>query len=384
MITLADRLEIDDATVRETRDGYLVADAKTARTGIQVYAARDLGLTDRAPSAPVRVYRPPAAVFADKAMASMAYRPMTNDHPGEDVTAKNWKRLSVGAAGGDVVRDGGFVRVPLVMMDADAISDFRAGKRELSWGYTCEVTMKDGVVPDGELDAGQAYDAEMSDISCNHIALCTKARGGDMLTFGAADHQPAPGAPAVNTKTIIVDGLNVVVTDDAERAIQKLQGIIDGLKADVTKAQEAAGAQAALVATRDGEIVTLKQAVADAAVTPEKMAEMVQARTALEAAAKPLLGDSYDFKGKSDADVRRAAVVAKIGDAAVSMDDAAVAGAFVAVAAGAVSDGSARRDPIADSLSGGLSAKDSAKRAEDARLKMIKELKDGAKVQEAA
>lgn len=368
MISLFDRLEIQDASVRKTRDGYLVANALTARTGVQEYRARDIGLTDRDPGAVVRVYRPPSSVFDENALASMAYRPMTNDHPGEDVTADNWKRLSVGHAGGEVIRDGGYVRVPLVMMDSAAIKDFESGKRELSWGYSCEITMKDGIVPDGEIDAGKAYDAIQTDIRANHIALCDKARGGDKLTFGDQHHKP--GAPAVNTKTIIIDGFNVVVTEDAERVINKLQGQIVALTADVQSAQKAAGDQAALVATRDGEIVALKSELADAR-DPAKLADAAAARARLEAAAKTVLGDAFDFRGKSDADIRRAAVVAKYADAAKDMNDGEIAGAFTILAS---NTGATVRDPIADSLAGSGgpgNVSDSAKAAEDARKAMI-------------
>src|SRR5690606_31354603 len=103
--------------LRRTQDGYLVADAKVARTGIQIYTGREVdpenkhGLRDKAT---VRVYRPEEEVFAQDAMHSFAYRPVTDDHPTEMVTADNWKALAVGQTGGEVARDGEFVRVPLV------------------------------------------------------------------------------------------------------------------------------------------------------------------------------------------------------------------------------------------------------------------------------
>lgn len=131
--------------VRRTADGYLVADARVARTGIQEYLGSEVGK----PEMPiVRVYRPPESVFAEDAMRSYAYRPMTNGHHGE-VTAENWKQLAIGQTGSEVLRDGDFVRVPLVLMDADAIRDYEAGKRELSMGLEAEVIFEDGVTPTG-------------------------------------------------------------------------------------------------------------------------------------------------------------------------------------------------------------------------------------------
>lgn len=65
----------DRVTIAGTRrrdDGYLVADARVARTGIQVYAGWEVGKPEKDT---VRVYRPEGEVFARDAMASFAHRP---------------------------------------------------------------------------------------------------------------------------------------------------------------------------------------------------------------------------------------------------------------------------------------------------------------------
>src|SRR4051812_38952547 len=89
--------------VRETGDGYLVAEARIARTGIQVYRGFECG-KDTLDT--VKVYRPETEVFSAPTLTSCAYRPMTNDHPSERVTSKNWKKFSVGITGPEVARDG--------------------------------------------------------------------------------------------------------------------------------------------------------------------------------------------------------------------------------------------------------------------------------------
>ena len=125
--------------VHRTADGFMVADARVSRSGIQEYLGIEvdpdntLGLRDKQI---VRVYRPEDEVFGKKAMQTYAHRPVTNDHPSTPVTAENWKRLSIGSTGGEVARDGDWVRVPLVLMDAEAIAQVEGGKRELSMGYT--------------------------------------------------------------------------------------------------------------------------------------------------------------------------------------------------------------------------------------------------------
>ena len=98
-----------------TQDGFLVAEPRVARTGIQIYKGFEVG----APHMDnVRVYRPESEVFDKRAMSSLAHRTITLDHPDTTVDASNWKKLAVGHSTDPVARDGDFIRVPLVLMDA--------------------------------------------------------------------------------------------------------------------------------------------------------------------------------------------------------------------------------------------------------------------------
>src|SRR5690606_18814074 len=127
--------------------------ARVARTGIQLYTGAEIdpgnehGLRDRAA---VRVYRPADEVFSREAITSYAHRPITNDHPSGAVDATNWRQLAVGMTGGEVVRDGEFVRVPLVLMDAAAIDAVKNGKNQLSMGYSVQLSFDSGTTPEGE------------------------------------------------------------------------------------------------------------------------------------------------------------------------------------------------------------------------------------------
>lgn len=73
------------AGTRRTGDGYLVADARIARTGIQSYSGVEIG---RPEMHAVRIYRPGAEVFSDDTLKSAAHRPVTNEHPPEMVTSE--------------------------------------------------------------------------------------------------------------------------------------------------------------------------------------------------------------------------------------------------------------------------------------------------------
>lgn len=172
-----DHYEFDAASIkRRTRNGYLVAAPRVARTGIQLYLGSEVGKNDMKV---VRVYRPEAEVFSKDALSSLAHSPITNDHPPVPVTSDNWKTYSVGQSDGEVARDGQFVRVPMLVMDGRAIRDVEGGKAELSVGYSCDLKWEQGISPDGE-----TYDAIQTNIRANHIAIVDAARGGPKLRIG--------------------------------------------------------------------------------------------------------------------------------------------------------------------------------------------------------
>jgi hypothetical protein len=149
-------------------------------------------------------------------------------------------------------------------------------------------------------------------------------------------------------KSIIVDGLNVLVQDEqsasiVERTIEKLSAKVADLKDSREKAKtksEELGVQLAdaqkAVSAKDGEIAVLKKQLEDAKISPAKLDEMVKARQSVIDAATPLLVKGTEVADKSVEDIRRMAVTASLGeDAAKNMNDAAVEGAFAALTSGA-------------------------------------------------
>lgn len=118
-------------------------------------------------------------------------------------------------------------------------------------------------------------------------------------------------------RKIVVDGLQVETTDAGATAIEKLTKTIDAKDAalvDATDKHKAAlDAKDAVMAAKDAEIAKLKaDKLSDADIDAR-----VTARADLLGRAKAVAKD-IDTKGMSDADIRRAAVVAALGDAAVA------------------------------------------------------------------
>ncbi len=299
----------DVAGVRLTADGYLVADARIARTGVQVYSGAEVGKPELAS---VRIFRPDDEVFSADAMASLAHRPVTNDHPPESVKAANWKRFAVGMTGDTVTKDGGFIRVPLTLMDQAAIDALKGGKRELSVGYVCALDWTAGATPDG-----QAYDAIQRGIRANHLALVDKARAGHDCRIGDRGSLPAKQGKATMTdRKITVDGFTFDASEQAAQAITKLETkVADASKAlnDANEAHaKALAAKDADIAKKDAEIDALKKA----AISDAEIDKRVAARADLVSTAKAIASD-VKTDGLSDAAIRKATVIAKLGDAAI-------------------------------------------------------------------
>jgi hypothetical protein len=317
-----DRAKIQ-GNARITRDGYFVADALVAQAdNVQAYTAAEIGQPAKADGSPYLIGRMADEVFADAAMASAAHRPITIGHPTEDVTAANWKRFAVGDIGDEISQQGKFLRVPVKMMDAAAIQAARTTHQEFSLGYSADLDMTPTRIGD------QQVDGVMRGIKINHLALVPAARGGPQLRI--IDERPDHLQETVPMKIKIgdaeVDATNGEAVSIAVRALDAKLTASDTALGTVTA--QLADAKTALE-TKDGEIAALKTQVADAAVTPAKLADMVAARAKIIDAAKALGVEG--IADQSDAEIKKLAVSKKMGDKFdTSMSDAAIDGAFAA------------------------------------------------------
>ncbi len=353
------------AGTRRREDGYLVADARIARTGIQSYLGGEVGRPDMAR---VRVYRPGAEVFSRETLKSAAHRPVTNDHPADLVTAENWKEHAVGQTGDEVRGEGIFLRVPLMVSDISAIRDIEAGKRELSAGYTCELDFTPGKTASGE-----AYDAIQKNIRLNHVAIVARGRAGAAVRigdgastgWGAAPRENASNADqpnetgAMTSKTVTIDGQAIAVSDAAAAAIDRLSlrlAAADDRIAELAADHIATLAERdAALAAKDAEIEALR-AGRPAADRDADINARAEARANLLAAARVLARD-LSTDGLSDAEIRRAVVAARLGEAAIAGRSAAYIDARFDIL---TEDAGRANDPFARVVAGGVHTNDSA------------------------
>lgn len=335
VIALSDGAKITD-------EGYLVVNARTARTGIQQYLGAEMGRPDLPV---VNVYRDESEVFSKRSLESFSRIPITVGHPQDPVTADNWKDVAAGTTGDEVLRDGEYLKIGLKIKDRAAIDAVRSGARELSVGYSTDIVWGDGVAPDGT-----PYQARQTGIVANHIAIVSKGRAGAKCRVGDSwpvddeDKRALGDLQAHHRKghdmtlqKLTVDGISVEMTDTAVQVVSKALAQRD---AALVAVDESKGALAALQAqhakdlsTKDGEIAALRAQIPDAA----KLDELATQRADLIADARKVLGDSFDAKGLDAAGIRRAVVAHELGDAAKDLDDSAIVGAYRVIAAKAPS-----------------------------------------------
>lgn len=371
----ADKLSFDHP--RKTADGYLVVRARAARAGIYDYLGKEIdpeGNTFTADQV-VKVYRSEAEVFAQDSVASFLMKPVTNDHPSQPVTAANWRDYAKGVVG-KALRDGEYLAFDIVLMDKATIADVEAGKRELSNGYASLIDFTPG-----QTDSGEHFDAIQKEIRGNHVAVVDKGRAGPLCRIGDAvavaqipaaelieiltdgqtynadpnanKTEPArretsnSGGSQVATKTITFDGLPLEVTDAAEAAITKL---LNQVKDEVEKKAAAEREVATLQTDKaklEGENAGLEKQLKDA-TDPATLQAAATARAALINKAVSV-SPNIVTDGKSDADIRKEVVNAKLGDDAKDFDDAKIEGAFLSLTRTAPGT-----DPVRDVISSGV------------------------------
>ena len=215
-------------------------------------------------SSPLQVYRPEDEVFSKETIASFEGVPVTNDHPPDGVNLRNDRRYRMGHAQ-NVRRGTGeesdLLLADLVITDSHLIDLILSGKREISCGYTYDLSEENGQFIQRKIrgnhiavvDAGRAgHRVSIKDEQAIKPAkkerrnpmkknltnwLKKKAKDGDMETvaefieevIGEAEEQETP-APAQLEEPVVVEvPENREITIDEESAagiIQRLDQLI--------------------------------------------------------------------------------------------------------------------------------------------------------------
>lgn len=345
--------------------------ARATRVGVLKYRKADGTI--------LRELRHPDEVFNPDSMATLAMKPVTNNHPSTMLDSENARDYAVGFTGESVEKaDEKFLDVMTVITDRKTISDAESGKVEVSCGYLCELEEAPGVFD------GEEYDVVQRNIRYNHLAVVNKGRAGAEVRLrldadDAASVDLNPVEKETKKMKVKLDGKEYEVEDEFGEAFlknikkkKKSEEESEEEKEDLkSKKDEAEKARDTAQAKADGyasEIEKLKKERTDASSID--VPALVRARKTLESVAEKAGLEKFD--AMDDATIRKEVI-----KVVHNLDDKALEGKSEDYL-------SARFDVAAESLD---SAEDSAKKlggavnsgsktetktdSEDARQKMI-------------
>lgn len=318
----ADRSAI--AGTRRTADGYLVTEARVARGGnVQDYYGHEIG--EGEPNQLFKVWRPEDEIFARDSLATFAHKPVTMGHPEVGVTPDTWRQEAIGHVGSEVLRDGEFVRVPLVVMDQKAIDAIADGTREISMGYECDLVMEAGKTPDG-----RAYDAFQRNIRINHCAIVPSGRAGPQCRIGdSAKRSNSSEEEKTMAKSVTIDGKTFEVADDIAALVSngKLADTLIASAKALDDARTALATEKARADIAEKALADAKAATVSDADLADKIAKAASDLVSVIDAAKAI-APKVDPKGKTADAIKAEVVAAALGDAAKGKDAAYMSAAF--------------------------------------------------------
>lgn len=297
-------IRYDRTEIKATRtdEGYLIDTPIVGRVGIQLYKNADGTIR--------RELRPPEEVFNADSLKSFAGKPVTDEHPGEPVTAKNAKRLSVGTMQGEGKQDGDNVVAPIIIHDGEMIDKvMKGGKRELSLGYKVDLEETPGVWN------GQEYDAIQRNIRVNHLAIVPRGRAGnarlnldrhDAVSFNPQEENAMPE----NLSRIRLDsGLEYQAAPEVVVEVEKLRSDKAELTTRVDELQKQLDTVAAERDTLKSQVQSADKVRADAL---EAARAEVKARAELDKVAETF---KVDGAGKTDREVKELVIKSVRADA---------------------------------------------------------------------
>ncbi|MBY6877914.1 DUF2213 domain-containing protein [Clostridium botulinum] len=176
-----------------TPEGFLVChNVPIARTGWYEYLPQELGIEGNQNEL-IKVYRDPAEVFSNSAIASFEGKPVTDEHPPDLLTPENSKIFIKGTTQNvrQDKKEPDLLIADLIIYDSVLIDEVDQGKREVSCGYECDYRENE----DGTYS--------QVDIRGNHVAVVEAGRAGNRVSIKDSKNNKLEGEKKVSKKVKI-------------------------------------------------------------------------------------------------------------------------------------------------------------------------------------
>jgi hypothetical protein len=281
----------------ETPEGYLTVTVPITRPGVFPYQRQDGSIQMEA--------KLPEDIFSDLTIQSAKSKPVTDDHPNEPVTLQNYNMYSKGLSHTDARVEDLKLYVSLTITDAGLIQKIQDGKREISIGFLSDIVAESGTYQ------GQSYEYVQRNIEINHIAIVDQGRAGPEVSIrGDSDAWQIKNEGAKeNMATYKIDGKEYEMDSAVKSFLEAQAAKLDAAETKVKDHDALQGRYDALD-TKFKNLETELEEAKKNTLSEDELEEKVSERIELVSTAKPLLGDSFDFKGKSDRDIKEAVIVA--------------------------------------------------------------------------
>lgn len=277
----------------------------------------------------------PTELLSEVTVDSANSKPVTDNHPDELVTQINASKYMKGFTATNAHVENDALKVDMTITDKSLINEINKGKQELSIGFETEVVPKKGEYK------GVAYDSVQRNIQINHVAVVEQGRAGHSVRLLGDSAEmieqdvKKKGNKQMETTKVRLDGADVTVAavdadkiiqldaDNADKAkkiaeleaqIAEKQKELEGLKGEAEEEKKNADEAQAKADASEKELDNLKKKYSG-----DAMEKAVNNRLTLVGKVKPYLGDSYDFNGKSDKQLKLDTITAL--DSSIDLQD---------------------------------------------------------------
>lgn len=278
----------------ETPEGYLTVTVPITRPGVFPYQCQDGTVQMEA--------KLPDEIFSDRTIRSARSKPVTDEHPNEPVTIDNYQTYAKGMSHTDARVEDLKLYVSLTITDKDLIQKIYDGKREISIGFMSDVVAESGTYN------GQQYEYVQRNIEINHIAIVDQGRAGPEVAIRSdSDAWQIEEKGGNNVGKYKIDGKEYEVDSAVKAHIEKLEAQLETAQTKAASVDALQGRYDALEVKLQNTENELKEAK-EKQLSADELDKQVEARVALISTAKPLLGDSFDFNGKTDREIKEAVI----------------------------------------------------------------------------
>lgn len=277
--------------------GFLTVDVPITRAGVFPYKRADGNMQMEA--------KLPEEIFSEATVASARAKPITDQHPPEEVTLHNVSKYGKGMSHTDSRVEDNMLKVSVTVTDHALIDRIKSGKqREISIGFLSDIVPEQGVYE------GDAYQFAQRNVDINHIAIVDKGRAGSTVAIRADSDawQIDNNEGGKRMAKYKIDEQEFEVPSEVKSHLEKQEAQLETAQNKAKDYDTLQGQHDALKADLKAKETELQEAQENQ-LSADELDKAVEQRMELVSGAKTLLGDSFEFTGKTEREIKEAVIL---------------------------------------------------------------------------